>query len=61
MTSNNWEVNGDGSGWTVDWSYAAVNLYAVYGDDEVYRRKAIQLVAEIPSPTRWDYSEWRAV
>jgi len=61
MTSNNWEVNGDGSGWTVDWSYAAIRLYAIHGPDDAYRKKAIQLIAEIPGPTRWDYSEWRAV
>lgn len=61
MVSNNWEVNGDGSGWTVDWSFAAVSLYAIHGGSEIYRRKAIQLMTEIPEPTRWDYSEWRAV
>ena len=62
MESNNWEVNGDGSGWTVDWSYAALKLYAIHGDDdEVLRRKAITLLKEIPPPSRWDYAEWRAV
>jgi hypothetical protein len=61
MTKTNWEVHWGNPYW-VDWTLAAVKVYVLLETDhtsDTYQ-KALQILEDVPPPTNWLYSEWRA-
>lgn len=62
LRPDNWEVHWGSGGW-VDWTLAAVKLYVQMEMDknsETYA-KAQKILSEVPAPTGWITSEWRAM